>query len=452
MKKRILIEVPGFSRRLLPWAPKLQAWAEQHITQSFKPCSPALTLPSHASLTTGLPPEQHGVWANGSYYRDLNKVEMWPQSENVINDSQRIWHAAKKENPDFKCFKYFFWPGMNSDADLYGNVRPIYYADGRKSGDVYLNRPGLAAELEQKLGPFPLFKFWGPGTSIESSQWILDSASYCLEREDFDLSMIYLPHLDYKQQSHGPHHPDIKKEVEDLDAILSAFIERHQAEYDFIILSSYHIAAVDSPIHINRILRQHGLLQALSNAAGELIDYGESRAFSVSDHQIAQIYVKDHRDREAVKELLNAIDGIDQIQQPQAETINRPDFICYAKPGAWFSYYYWLDDRSAPDFARSVAIHAKCGYDPCEMLIDPTLRWPKLKIAKNLCKKMLGMRYLMDLTPLDASLVKGSHGLAPTSAEEQPICLRSFGGNRETDKLDAADVARLLVAPAPDQP
>ena len=43
------------------------------------------------------------------------------------------------------------------------------------------------------------------------------------------------------------------------------------------------------------------------------------------------------------------------------------------KESSWFTYYYWLDDAKAPDFARCVDIHRKPGYDPAELFIDPEI-------------------------------------------------------------------------------
>ncbi len=447
MKKRLLIEIPGFSNRLLAMSPKLQKWAKANNKHNISPCIPALTLPAHASLVTGLTPTQHNVFANGSYYRDLNKVEMWPQSEAIIK-GQKIWQKAQKTNKDFKSFKYFFWPGMKSTADLYANVRPVYFADGRKQGGVYFNLPNLSKEIEQIYGKFPLFNFWGPNANIKSSQWILDTARHCLQLEDFNLSFIYVPHLDYKQQSLGPNHSQIKQEVTQLDDILMPFIDEHQNEYDIILLSSYHINQVNTPIHINRILRNHGFLKTTSNEAGELIDYGLSTAFSVSDHQIAQIYINDHKVKNDVCNLLQTITDIDHITHYNNNDNTTPDLICFAKENAWFTYYYWLDENNAPDFATTIAIHSKCGYDPCELLINPKLKYPKLKIAWQLLKKHIGMRYLMDIIPTDAKLIKGSHGLAPTKAEDYPICIH----NCQTDlphntTLQMSNITDLLLNP-----
>ena len=90
---------------------------------------------------------------------------------------------------------------------------------------------------------------------------------------------------------------------------------------------------------------------------------------------------------------------------------------------AWFAYPFWLDDKLAPDYARAVAIHHKPGYDPCELFIDPAIRFPRLRLARRLLQKKLGFRMTMDVVPLDASIVKGSHGLVAAEAKNGPLFL-----------------------------
>src|SRR6185295_8667301 len=100
------------------------------------------------------------------------------------------------------------------------------------------------------------------------------------------------------------------------------------------------------------------------------------------------------------------------------------ELVALAAPGAWFTYYFWLGDALAPDYARTVDIHRKPGYDPVELFLDPQLKWPKVRIAFRLAQKLLGFRYYMDVIGLDATVVRGSHGRLPTpgwEARESPV-------------------------------
>ncbi|MDB4566768.1 alkaline phosphatase family protein, partial [Akkermansiaceae bacterium] len=95
---------------------------------------------------------------------------------------------------------------------------------------------------------------------------------------------------------------------------------------------------------------------------------------------------------------------------------------------AWFTYYFWEDDAKAPDYARCIDIHRKPGYDPVELFLDLGIKFPLVKIGGFLVKKKLGFRGLMDVIPLDADLVKGSHGRDNVSQEEQPLVIGEGAG------------------------
>ena len=123
------------------------------------------------------------------------------------------------------------------------------------------------------------------------------------------------------------------------------------------------------------------------------------------------------------------------------------DLVAVAEPNAWFTYYYWDDDRRAPDFARTVEIHRKPGYDPCELFFDPALTWPGGRAMLRLVQKKLGFRTLFDVVPLDATLVRGSHGLPAALAEDRPILVGDGPAPSpgSTDSLDLRDVHGLLL-------
>lgn len=420
-KSLVLLEIPGFSQHLLEHAPKLRARLKAQSWGSFQPVFPALTLPSHASLLSGCSPDQHGLLANGFHDREINQTFMWPQSEKLMR-GEPIWESLKKERPDFKCLKYFWWPGMASSADCHGNVRPVYHADGRKSPGLYMNREGLADALQAEFGEFPLFRFWGPATDISSSKWILDTASALLQREHFDLALIYVPHLDYRQQTLGPKHPSVATDVSLLDDALEQFFVGLEDRYTLSLVSSYGITEVSRDIAINRHLRQRGWLKVVHDLAGERVDTAMSEAFAIADHQVALVYVKDHQHLPQIEKALAQLDGVESVlPQSKARGSRCPDLLCVADEQSWFSYPYWLDESNAPDFAHSVAIHDKMGYDPCEMLFDSNLRFPKLKLLQKLLQKRCGFRTVMDLISTEPWRIKGSHGRLPRTESEAPI-------------------------------
>ena len=401
-------------------------------------------------MVTGKSPSEHGIVGNGWYWRDLAEVKFWLQPDRLVQ-APKVWEQLQLAQPDFVCSRLFWWYNMYSDVAYSVTPRPHYHADGRKEVGLYSSPEDLHQQLEAALGAFPFFNFWGPRADILSSQWIADAAALEFEWHRPDLQFVYLPHLDYNLQRLGPEHPDIWRDVAEIDAVTGKLVEKLQGMgAEVLIVSEYGISQVSHPVHINRMLREQGLLKVRKSATWELLDCGASRAFAVADHQIAHVYIRDDSDIPVVRKLLENLQGIEQLMTAsaqQASAIHHPrsgELIAVAEPDAWFTYYYWLEDSKAPDFARTVDIHRKPGYDPVELFIDPEIQFPQAKVAKRLAQKKLGMRMLMDVIPLDASLVKGSHGRAVSSSEEGPLVISSCAGKLEGITA-LTDVATVIV-------
>jgi predicted AlkP superfamily pyrophosphatase or phosphodiesterase len=400
---------------------------------------------------TGLSPRDHGVVANGWLFRDQMEIFLWRQSNRLVG-GEKIWEAAKKRNPAFTCANMFWWYNMASSHDFGATPRPIYKADGRKLPDCYTVPGQLRDQLTERFGPFPLFQFWGPGTSIVSTRWIADASKFVMAEANPTLTLAYLPHLDYDLQRFGPDetHPNIRKSLTEIDTVVGDLVDAARASgRSVIILSEYGITPVDRPIHINRALRDAGLLSVREEDGGELLDPIASKAFAVADHQIAHIYLSDMGLQAKVKDLLRRLDGIERVYDETDKSLIHLDhrrsgeLVAIADSQSWFTYYYWNDNDRAPDFARTVEIHRKPGYDPVELFIDPGISSPKLAIGKRLLMRKLGFRTLMDVIPLDASLVRGSHGRLTDKTEDGPLVISSEPLGKT--KLAATDVKPLLL-------
>jgi predicted AlkP superfamily pyrophosphatase or phosphodiesterase len=344
---------------------------------------------------------------------------------------------------------------MYADVDWLLTPRPSYPADGRKVFDSYSQPPELRDQLQGRLGVFPLLKFWGPGADITSSRWIADAALQVLAEKRPTLTLVYLPHLDYCLQRRGPGDPHNASELRAVDAEAGKLIDAaRQNGAAVVVLSEYAIAAVDRPVHVNRLLRGAGFLAVRREPLGwETLDCGASRAFAVADHQVAHVYVRRAEDVPAVAALLERAEGVETVldRRRQADIgINHEragELVAVAAPGAWFTYYFWLDDALAPDYARTVDIHRKPGYDPVELFVDPALRLAKLHIARRLVQKKLGLRYLMDVIGLDATIVRGSHGRLPApghEASEGPVFISSSRAI-ERDTVPMTAVKEMLL-------
>lgn len=428
MHKTAVLNVVGLTPDLIgEHTPNISEWIAKGKMAPVESMLPAVTCSVQSTYLTGVMPNQHGVVGNGWYFRDMDIIKFWRQSNKLVQ-APKIWENLKEEDPGFTCANLFWWYNMNSSVDYLITPRPIYRADGVKIPDIYTKPIDLRDELQYKLGQFPLFNFWGPNTTIYSSRWIADSAIEIAKKYDPTLSLIYLPHLDYNLQRIGPDHPEIGKDLAEIDEVCGDLFDFYeQNDTRVILLSEYGIEPANKPVSINRRLREEGYITVREEMGGEVLIPDESRAFAVADHQIAHVYISREEDIEPVKEIVREMPGVEKILDEEGKkefNLDHPrsgELIAIAKPGAWFTYYYWLDDHKAPDFAPTVAIHTKPGYDPAELLIDPKIKFPKMKAGLRLLQKKLGFRYTMDLIPIDGSGVRGSHGRIPESKKSGPL-------------------------------
>ncbi|NDK55835.1 alkaline phosphatase family protein [Pontibacter fetidus] len=452
MRKTVVLNVVGLSGSLIGNnTPFLKQWAAGARNATIQPAMPAVTCSVQATYLTGKWPEEHGIVGNGWYFKDECEIKFWRQSNKLIL-SPKIWEVAKAMDPNFTVSNMCWWYNMYSSADYSLTPRPQYLADGRKLPDCYTQPADLRDTLQAKLGTFPLFNYWGPMTSIKSSKWIADASKITDDLYDPKLTLIYLPHLDYNLQRFGPRDPRIATDLQEIDAVCADLINFYEAKgAQVIVLSEYGISEVSRPVHLNRVLRRKGYIALREERGTELLDAGVSKAFAVADHQVAHIYVNNPADIADVKDLIAHVPGVQEVLEGDERDKYRMahdrcgDLVAIANKDSWFTYYFWLDDTKAPDYARMVDIHKKPGFDPVEMFIDPTIRFPKPLLGLKLLKKKLGFRTLMDVIPLDATLVKGSHGRVPEDKGEWPVLLtRQKELLPETDLL-ATDVFNVIL-------
>jgi predicted AlkP superfamily pyrophosphatase or phosphodiesterase len=449
----VVLDVVGLTPRMLAHMPRLRAVAESGFQAPLGTVLPAVTCSVQASLLTGALPREHGIVGNGWYFRDLGEVLLWRQ-HNALVGGEKLWQAARRTYPDYTVANICWWYAMGADVNWTVTPRPVYYADGRKEPDCYTDPPELHDELTSELGTFPLFTYWGPTAALTSSRWIASAARQVMARHDPDLTLVYLPHLDYDLQRYGPSARQAAAAAAELDAVLGPLLDDAKARGATVLaLSEYGIAAADQPVHVNRLLRAEGLLNVYTQDGMEYLDPWTSRAFAVADHQIAHVYVADPADLPVVRKLCEGLSGVAQILDEAgkaAHGLDHPragDLVLVAEEKAWFTYYYWLDDIRAPDFARIVEIHRKPGYDPAELFFDPAAPIAaRARAAKALARKKLGMRYLMNVVGLDAgaNAVRGSHGRLPTNPADSPVLLCS-DPSAARESFEAIEVKEFLL-------
>lgn len=439
MHKTVVIDIVGLSSSLIgEHTPFLKKYCESKKLQTIQPMLPAVTTSVQSTYVTGKWPAEHGIVGNGWYDRMDCEIKFWKQSNKLVL-GDKIWDKARKTDPSFTVSKMFWWYNMYSTADFSVTPRPNYLADGRKTPDCYSHPAELRDYLQKELGQFPLFQFWGPGADITSTKWIANASMLTDDKYDPTLTLIYLPHLDYCLQKYGQDFSMIANDLKEIDSVVEGLVSFYnKKKARVILLSEYGITNVHQPVHLNRILRQHDLLGIRTERGLELLDAGASKAFAVADHQVAHIYINDPSVTNKVRKILEEVPGVELVIDKKEQNKyyidheRAGDLVVLADKDSWFTYYFWMDDKLAPDYARMVDIHKKPGYDPVEMFMTS-----KMRAAYKLLRKKAGLRYVMDVISLDATLIKGSHGRLERNTSFHPVLI--------TDELYKGSVAATEV-------
>jgi predicted AlkP superfamily pyrophosphatase or phosphodiesterase len=449
--KTVVLNVVGLTPALLTRTPTLARWAAIGRTARIKPSFPAVTCTAQADFLTGTYPERHGVVGNGWYSREDCEVRFWKQANSLVQ-APKVWEAARARDSSCTVANLFWWFNMYSAVDYAVTPRPMYPADGRKIPDVHTTPGTLRGELQSTLGTFPLFEFWGPRTSIRCSEWIANASKIVDGKYNPTLTLIYLPHLDYNLQRFGVSSDRIGVDLAQVERVTLDLVTFYESRGSrVIVVSEYGLTDVSKPVHINRVLRRHGLITVRDELERDVLDPGASAAFAVADHQVAHIYLNDSGRLEEVRALVGGLDDVEVVlgaSEKQEYHVGHPragDLIAIAKPDAWFTYYYWLDDDRAPDYARTVDIHRKPGYDPVELFLDPEMALPSVSVGWKLAKRAAGFRTLLDVIPLDATLVRGSHGRPTDWHDDGPLITSRSSGLVGSDRLRSVDVHDVIL-------
>ena len=432
--KVVLLSVPGLRASDVARMPNLTALTKDGDKAPLAPSFPSVTLCVETNIMTGMLPVDHGVVANGWYDREKGEVELWTMGNEAIQRPQ-IWDTLKQHDPSITSAVWFPMLSKRCSADYVCMPAPVHNPDGSESLWCYTRPTEYYGELLEQYGHFPLKFFWGPLASIPSTKWIADTAVLTAKRHQPNFFYIYLPHLDYQAQKLGPDSDAALKAVEEFDVVLGELFTGIKEAYgeDVLILvaSEYTIVPVDHVTYPNRVLREAGLLKVNDGEEGETIDYPGSDAFAVADHQLSHIYVKDSDPAtiEKVVQQFSGREGIAEVLSGEGRGkyfLDHPrsgDVVLVSTANSWQAYYYWLDDAKAPKFARTVDIHRKPGYDPVELHVDMATR----------------------SIPLDATLVKGSHGAPATTEAQRGVLLSNQAGVYPETPMADTDVCDLVL-------
>ncbi|MCI0362217.1 MAG: alkaline phosphatase family protein [Planctomycetaceae bacterium] len=449
----ILLSVPGLRPQDTARMPNLSGLVAGGDRATLVPSFPAVTWPVQANMLTGKLPVDHGVIANGFFWRDTFQVEMWTAWNDKVQQPQ-IWdllhqqvagtlRVPRADNgtrsvPTTKLTAAVWFPMLSKGcgADFICMPKPVHNPDGSESLWCYTKPEMMYGTLRDTFGHFPLMNFWGPLANIKSSAWIADSAGWAMQQHRPNFFYIYLPHLDYAAQKSGPDSPAALKAVTELDEVIGKLAATAAQAYQgqnlvWLVASEYVITPVDHVLYPNRMLREAGLLTVKNDGAGEQIDFANTPAWALVDHQASHVFVKD-RDAATISRVVDLFRGKPGIAEvlvggerdKYALSHERAgDVVLVSTANSWQAYYYWLDDAMAPKFARTVDIHNKPGYDPVELHIDMA--------TKSI--------------PLDATLVKGSHGAPAATDAQRGVLLSSQRGMFVERPLADTDVCDLVL-------
>lgn len=431
MRKLLLLNLVGLTPALVgEWTPNLRALAAGQGVRPLDGGFPALTLSAQATMLTGRPPSAHGVVGNGWLFRDTMEPRLWQQSRALV-DGTFFYEQAQQAGA--RVANLFWWFNQGCTAEYALTPKPYYSCDGNKAFGVHGWPEGFAAETEAELGPFPFHAFWGPEAGAASTEWIARATIRTIRQYAPELVLAYLPHLDYDLQRFGGQGAHLRQNLQTIDRMAGMVIDAaREAEYEVVVVSEYGICDVRRPVHINRLLREAGFMTVRPGPFGEILETFQSRAFAVSDHQIAHVYIRNPADIPAVRALLLRTPGIAEVLDRAGQSALHMDhprtgeLLALAQPDAWFTWYFSLEAAREPDFARTVDIHRKPGYDPAELFYDRQRPLPKARAALALLRKKLGMRYRFDVISADAGLVRGSHGLPPQRPEDGAVLLSTL--------------------------
>lgn len=431
----VLLSIPGLREQDLAAMPRLRSQMAGGDRITLVPSFPCVTCPVQANMTTGRLPHEHGVVANGFFWRERGEVEMWTAWNDCILAPQ-LWDLLRQHAPGASSAVWFALHSKGCGADYVCTPAPIHNADGSESLWCYTKPEGFYQELVDQLDHFPLQHFWGPLANIHSTAWIIDSAVLAARKFRPNLFYIYLPHLDYAAQKTGPDSPFAQAAVAALDEALGRLFEGLAAAYApdtplWLAASEYAIVPVDHVSFPNRLLRDAGLLAVTDSDGRELLDLAGSAAWALVDHQFSHVFVRD-RDPAVVGRVVDLFrnrPGFDRVladaERAEFDLAHERsgDVVLISSPHSWQAYYWWRDDEQAPEFARKVDIHNKPGYDPCEMHID----LQRMAIS------------------LDAGLVRGSHGAPAITAAQRGVLLASQPGMFVGTSMADIDVAELVL-------
>jgi len=395
----LVVGVPGLSYGLATkqdLVPRLTKLGAGGAVLPVEPSFPAVVSTVQAAVTTGASPSYHGIVSNGYYDRTRLQVGFGEDSDRLV-EAQRVWEVARDQDPGFTSAMLFWQNSVGSSNDIILTPKPIRRSLGGRINCCYARPKGLYEVLVDKIGRFCLSWHQGPRASRKSSAWIAQATRIIIEEHSPNLVLTSLPSLAYCLPRQGLNGKVLPAELSAIDGCLAELLDAAtKGGYTTMVVGECAMDQVDRAVFPNRVLREHEMLLPYTVAGMDFLDYGQSHAFAMVDHQIAHVYCGPQAVAE-VYTLLSTVPGIERILtlEHQAEHgIDHPrsgELVLIAAKGYWFAYPWWHDAEQRPNFATRVDPRSKPGSDPLELFWEGH----PFRVAQN------------------PSLLRGSHGRLP---------------------------------------
>ena len=96
LNKTAIINIVGLSKRIIgPKTPFLNQWIQNKNLSYIDPVLPAVTCSAQTTYLTGKWPSEHGIVANGWFFKEQQEIKLWAQSNKLVQ-SPSIWENAKE--------------------------------------------------------------------------------------------------------------------------------------------------------------------------------------------------------------------------------------------------------------------------------------------------------------------------------------------------------------------
>lgn len=383
MKPVVVVDVPGLSPSLMKRTdrlPTIRLIQSEASYSGVKPVFPSILDSAHATLTTGVPTNEHGIIGSHYFDRHTMEVRSWNASAHTVL-AERIWTRAKKANPEFTCAALFLSNLCYAGCDFYVTLAPALGLNGEAIGLPVSKPKDLYKSLAKTLGEFQHGWWWGPSVSFKGSEWVGKAVVSVLEQFHPTLTMACMPNLLYVLLRYGPSSPQTLLELGKVDGLVKAIFEGCQKEgAEFVLMSSFGTSDVKDSVDLNLVLRRLNLLDIREVGGKEYVDWGNSEAVAVVSHQIGHVYTHHERGAITVRELLKEVEGIDMVlgeQEKKDLRIDHPrsgDLVVVARKDRWLNYHWWMDDAKAPPFMKHIGWGGKAGADPLELFVNKDTR------------------------------------------------------------------------------